>query len=113
MQLLSQCQVLYNTSHLGAKNLLEVTTYMLVLNSRFLRYQDELEDVLVQLSIAQGILDELAKSAETSHDHTLNTLDFPLTQPRRVVLSPKGSTPADGGSAWDKFIAGDGGVHDT
>jgi hypothetical protein len=33
----------------------------------------------------------------------LNTLDQPLTQPGRVVLGPKGSAPADGGSEWDVF----------
>jgi hypothetical protein len=35
--------------------------------------------------------------------HALNTLDLPLTQPGRVVLGPKGSAPADGGSEWDEF----------
>ncbi len=35
--------------------------------------------------------------------HALNTLDLPLTQPGRVVLGPKGSAPADGGSEWDMF----------
>ncbi|KAF8472289.1 cytochrome P450 monooxygenase CYP63 [Russula ochroleuca] len=35
--------------------------------------------------------------------HALNTLDMPLTQPGRVVLGPKGSAPADGGSEWDEF----------
>jgi len=35
--------------------------------------------------------------------HALNTLDMPLTQPGRVVLGPKGSAPADGGSEWDVF----------
>ena len=35
--------------------------------------------------------------------HALNTLDLPLTQPGRVVLGPKGSAPADGGSEWDVF----------
>jgi hypothetical protein len=104
--------VLYDAGRLGAENLLEVTAYTLVLDGRFLRYWDELEDALVQLSVARGILDELAESAETSRDHALNTLDLPLTQPGRVVLSPKGSAPADGGSAWDEFIAGDGGVQD-
>jgi hypothetical protein len=35
--------------------------------------------------------------------HALNTLDLPLTQPGRVILGPKGSAPADGGSEWDVF----------
>ncbi|KAI0294197.1 cytochrome P450 monooxygenase CYP63 [Russula brevipes] len=35
--------------------------------------------------------------------HALNTLDQPLTQPGRVVLGPKGSAPADGGTEWDVF----------
>jgi hypothetical protein len=35
--------------------------------------------------------------------HALDTLDLPLTQPGRVVLGPKGSAPADGGSEWDVF----------
>ena len=95
--------MLYDVGRLGAENLLEVTAYTLVLNGRFLRYRDELKNVLVQLSIARGILNELAESAETSRDHVLNTLDLPLTQPGRVVLGPKGSVPADGGSEWDEF----------
>jgi hypothetical protein len=45
--LLLQCQVLYDSSRLGAKNLLEMSAYMLVLNSRFLRYRDKLKDVLM------------------------------------------------------------------
>jgi hypothetical protein len=35
--------------------------------------------------------------------HALNTLDLSLTQPGRVVLGPKWSAPADGGSEWDEF----------
>ena len=35
--------------------------------------------------------------------HALNTLDLPLTRPGCVVLGPKGSAPADGGSEWDVF----------
>ena len=72
-QLLSQCQVLHDAGRLGAENLLEATAYTLVLNGRFLRYRDELEDALVQLSVARGILDELAESAETSRDQALAT----------------------------------------
>ncbi len=72
-QLLSQCQVLFDVGRLGAENLLEMTAYTLVLNGRFLRYRDEFEDALVQLSVARGILDELAESAETSRDQALAT----------------------------------------
>ena len=72
-QLLSQCQVLYDAGRLGAENLLETTAYTLILNGRFLRYRDELEDALVQLSVARGILDVLAESAETSRDQALAT----------------------------------------
>ncbi|KAI0286735.1 hypothetical protein BGY98DRAFT_1086767 [Russula aff. rugulosa BPL654] len=57
-QLLSQCQM---------------AAYTLVLNGRFLRYRDEFEDALVQLSVARGILDELAESADTSRDQALAT----------------------------------------
>ena len=72
-QLLSQCQVLYDAGRLGAENLLEMAAYTLVLNGRFLRYRDEFEDALVQLSVARGILDELAESADTSRDQALAT----------------------------------------
>ena len=72
-QLLSQCQVLYDAGRLGAENLLETTAYTLILNGRFLRYRDELEDALVQLSVARSILDVLAESAETSRDQALAT----------------------------------------
>lgn len=72
-QLLSQCQVLFDAGRLGAENLLEMAAYTLVLNGRFLRYRDEFEDALVQLSVARGILDELAESADTSRDQALAT----------------------------------------
>jgi signal recognition particle subunit SRP68 len=65
--------VLYDAGRLGAENLLEMTAYTLVLNGRFLRYRDELEDALVQLSVARGILDELAESVETTRDQALAT----------------------------------------
>ena len=45
--------------------------YTLVLNDRFLCYRDELEDALVQLSVARGILEEVAESTETSGDLAL------------------------------------------
>ncbi|KAH8992061.1 hypothetical protein EDB92DRAFT_1859621 [Lactarius akahatsu] len=72
-QLLSQCQALYDAGRLGAEHILEMTAYMLVLNGRFLRYRDEFEDALVQLSVARGILDELAERAQTSRDQALAT----------------------------------------
>jgi signal recognition particle subunit SRP68 len=65
--------VLHDAGRLGAESLLEMTAYTLVLNGRFLRYRDELEDALVQLSVARGILDELAESVETTRDQALAT----------------------------------------
>lgn len=53
--------------------MLETTAYTLVLNGRFLRYRDEFEDALAQLSVARCILDELAERAETSRDQALAT----------------------------------------
>jgi signal recognition particle subunit SRP68 len=50
-----------------------MTAYMLILNGRFLRYRDEFEDALIQLSVARGILDELAERAQTSRDQALAT----------------------------------------
>ena len=50
-----------------------MTAYMLILNGRFLRYRDEFEDALIQLSVARGILDELAEGAQTSRDQALAT----------------------------------------
>lgn len=72
-QLLSQCQALYDAGRLGAANALEMTAYTLTLNGRFLRYRDEFEDALAQLSVARGILDEMAERAETSRDQALAT----------------------------------------
>ncbi|KAI0307536.1 hypothetical protein B0F90DRAFT_1914477 [Multifurca ochricompacta] len=72
-QLLSQCQALYDVGRLGAENVFETTAYMLILSGRFLRYRDEFEDALIQLSVARGILDELAERAETSRDQALAT----------------------------------------
>lgn len=65
--------MLYDAGRLGAENFLEMNAYTLVLNGRFLRYRDEFEDALVQLSVARGILDELAESADTSRDQALAT----------------------------------------
>jgi signal recognition particle subunit SRP68 len=61
-------------SRLSAENLLQVTVYTLILNGRFLRYRDEFEDALLQLSVARGLLDELAASAPTSREQALATL---------------------------------------
>jgi signal recognition particle subunit SRP68 len=47
--------------------------YTLILNGRFLRYRDDYEDALIQLSVARVILDELAESAVTSRDQALAT----------------------------------------
>ena len=65
--------MLYDAGRLGAENLLEMAAYTLVLNGRFLRYRDEFDDALVQLSVARGILDELAEGADTSRDQALAT----------------------------------------
>ena len=73
-QLLSHCQALYASSRFSAENLLEVTIYTLMLNGRFLRYRDDFEDALIQLSVARGLLDELAASATISRDQALAVL---------------------------------------
>ncbi|KAK7064783.1 signal recognition particle subunit SRP68 [Favolaschia claudopus] len=73
-QLLSLCQSLHASSRLSAENLIQVTVYTLILNGRFLRYRDEFDDALIQLSVARGLLDELAASAATSRDQALATL---------------------------------------
>ena len=44
------------------------------MNGRFLRYRDEFEDALIQLSVARSLLDELAERADTSRDQALATL---------------------------------------
>ena len=72
-QLLSQCQALHDADRLGAEHILEMTAYMLILNGRFLRYRDEFEDALIELSVARSILDELAERAQTSRDQALAT----------------------------------------
>ncbi|KAJ7238993.1 hypothetical protein B0H12DRAFT_1136495 [Mycena haematopus] len=73
-QLLFLSQSLFSASRLSAEDLLQVTIYTLILNGRFLRYRDEFEDALIQLSVARGLLDELAASAPTSRDQALATL---------------------------------------
>jgi len=73
-QLLSQCQSLFASSRLSAENLLQVFVYTLILNGRFLRYRDDFEDALIQLSVARNLLDELVATAPTSRDQALSTL---------------------------------------
>ncbi|KAJ6498004.1 hypothetical protein C8R47DRAFT_1184237 [Mycena vitilis] len=73
-QLLSLCQSLFAACRLSAENLLQVTVYTLILNGRFLRYRDEFDDALIQLSVARGLLDQLAASAPTSRDQALAVL---------------------------------------
>lgn len=73
-QLLSHCQSLYVSSRVMASSLIQVTVYTLIVNGRFLRYQDNFEDALIQLSVARSLLDELAETAETSRDQALARL---------------------------------------
>lgn len=73
-QLLSHCQTLYVASRLSAENLLQVSIYTIILNGRFLRYRDDFDDALIQLSVARGLLDELAAAAGTSRDQALAIL---------------------------------------
>lgn len=73
-RLLSLCQTLYASSRISAENLIEVTVYSIILNGRFLRYRDDFEDGLIQLSVARGLLDNLADAAPTSRDRALATL---------------------------------------
>ncbi|TFK22066.1 hypothetical protein FA15DRAFT_671954 [Coprinopsis marcescibilis] len=73
-QLLSHCQSLYNVDRLSAENLVQATVYTIILNGRFLRYRDEFEDALNQLSVARSLLDDLASAAATSRDQALAIL---------------------------------------
>ena len=73
-QLLSLCQTLFASSCISAENLMEVTIYTVILHGRFLRYRDEFEDALIQLSVARGLLDDLVNSASTSRDQALAIL---------------------------------------
>ncbi|EJF58774.1 hypothetical protein DICSQDRAFT_90092 [Dichomitus squalens LYAD-421 SS1] len=70
-QLLSHCQALYAQSRLSAEDLVQITTYTLNLNGRFLRQRYEFEDALVQLSVARNLLDALASAAATSRAQAL------------------------------------------
>ncbi|KDR84735.1 hypothetical protein GALMADRAFT_233049 [Galerina marginata CBS 339.88] len=73
-QLLSLCQALYNSSRLSAQNLVEATVYTIILNGRFLRYRDDFDDALIQLSVARSLLDVLADTSSTSRDQALAVL---------------------------------------
>lgn len=73
-QLLSLCQSLHATSRMSAANLVQVIAYTVILNGRFLRYRDDFEDALAQLSVARNLLDELAATAVTSRDQALSIL---------------------------------------
>ncbi|KZT24687.1 hypothetical protein NEOLEDRAFT_1115860 [Neolentinus lepideus HHB14362 ss-1] len=73
-ELLSHCQSLHSSGQLSAENLLEASIYTLILNGRFLRYRDELDDAFIQLSVARSLLDELASRAATSRDQALATV---------------------------------------
>ncbi|KAG1889230.1 hypothetical protein F4604DRAFT_1915092 [Suillus subluteus] len=73
-QLLSHCQSLYASSRLSAEGLMQITIYTLILNGRFLRYRDNFEDAVIQLSVARHLLDELADRAVTSRDQALATV---------------------------------------
>lgn len=73
-QLLSHCQSLYASSYLSAEGLMQITIYTLILNGRFLRYRDNFEDAVIQLSVARHLLDELADRAATSRDQALATV---------------------------------------
>ncbi|KAH9487176.1 Signal recognition particle subunit SRP68 [Psilocybe cubensis] len=73
-QLLSLCQSLYASSRLSAENLVEASIYTIILNGRFLRYRDDFEDALIQLSVARSLLDDLAETSSTSRDQALAIL---------------------------------------
>ncbi|PFH50722.1 hypothetical protein AMATHDRAFT_75412 [Amanita thiersii Skay4041] len=73
-QLLSHCQTLYTSGRLSAENLIQGTIYTLTVNGQFLRYRDEFEDALSQLSVARSLLDHLIACASTSRDQALAIL---------------------------------------
>ncbi|KAF9560190.1 hypothetical protein CPC08DRAFT_818375 [Agrocybe pediades] len=73
-QLLSLCQTLHGQGRLSTENLIEATIYTVVLNGRFLRYRDDFEDALIQLSVARSLLDFLAETSPTSRDQALAVL---------------------------------------
>jgi signal recognition particle subunit SRP68 len=59
---------------MSAANLVQVIAYTVILNGRFLRYRDDFDDALTQLSVARNLLDELAATAVTSRDQALSIL---------------------------------------
>lgn len=59
---------------MSTANLVQVIAYTVTLNGRFLRYRDDFEDALTQLSVARNLLDELAATAFTSRDQALSIL---------------------------------------
>lgn len=73
-RLLSACQTLHASSRISTENLIEATIYTIILNSRFLRYRDDFEDALIQLSVSRGLLDNLATTASSSRDQALAIL---------------------------------------
>lgn len=70
-QLLSHSQALHAAGRLPASGLIQATVYTLILNGRSLSNRYDLEDALVQLSVARGLLDVLASHATTSRDQAL------------------------------------------
>lgn len=73
-QLLFHCQTLYANSRFSAESLLEATVYTIIINGRFLRYREEFQEAVTQLSVARSLLDELAGAARTSRDQALAVL---------------------------------------
>ena len=72
-QLLSHCQTLCSSGRLSTNDYIQATVYTLIINGRLFRHRYEFEDALVQLSVARGLLDELASKAATSRDQALAT----------------------------------------
>ncbi|KAI0706202.1 hypothetical protein BC835DRAFT_1302556 [Cytidiella melzeri] len=70
-QLLSHSQALHAAGRLSASGLIQATVYTLILNGRSLSSRYDLDDALVQLSVARSLLDELASHATTSRDQAL------------------------------------------
>lgn len=70
-QLLSHSQALHAAGRLPASGLIQATAYTLILNGRSLSSRYELNDALIQLSVARSLLDELAAHATTSRDQAL------------------------------------------
>lgn len=74
-QLLSLAQSLYASKRLSAENFLELTTYSLILNGRFLRSREEqVREALSHLSVARYLLDNICSQAISSRDQALATL---------------------------------------